>query len=178
MQMANHQDVQRKLHEEIDRVIGRERIPDLQDRPNMPYTEAVLAESQRIWLVTPIIGPRRVLRDTTLGGYTISKDTTVLLNAFSNNMDPTLYSNPTLFEPERFIKDKLYQPDKNLILFGKGKRKCPGEALAKSAMFLLFVGIMQRYRLLPMPGEKFIKVEVTAGLTLAPKPYKMLIMAR
>lgn len=87
----------------------------------MPYTEAVLAESQRIWLVTPIIGPRRVLRDTTLGGYTISKDTTVLLNAFSNNMDPTLYSNPTLFEPERFIKDKLYQPDKNLILFGKGQ---------------------------------------------------------
>jgi len=87
----------------------------------MPFTEAVLTECQRIWLVTPVIGPRRVLRDTTLGGHRIPKDSTVLLNVFCSNMNPELYSEPALFKPERFLRDGTYQPDKNLVLFGKGE---------------------------------------------------------
>lgn len=88
----------------------------------MPFTEAVLCESQRIWLVTPVIGPRRVLDDTTLGGYTIPKNTTVLLNIFYNNMNPELFPDPTLFKPERHLdKQGAYKMDQNVILFGKGK---------------------------------------------------------
>lgn len=86
----------------------------------MPFTEAVLTECQRMWVVTPIIGPRRVLADTTLGGYTIRKDTIVLINIFANNMDPKLYPDPTLFKPERFIKGDAYQLDDNVLTFGKG----------------------------------------------------------
>lgn len=88
----------------------------------MPFTEAVLVESQRMWLVTPVIGPRRVLDDTTLGGYTIPKNTTVLMNIFYNNMNPELFPDPTLFKPERHLnKDGTFRMDENIILFGKGK---------------------------------------------------------
>jgi len=59
-----------------------------------------------------------------------------------------------------------------------GKRRCPGEALARSAIFLLFVGVMQKYRLLPEPGKESIKMELTSGLILALKPYEMLILPR
>lgn len=87
----------------------------------MPFTEAVLTECQRMWVVTPIIGPRRVLADTTLGGYTIRKNTTVLMNIFANNMDPKLYPDPTSFKPERFFKDSAYQSDDHVVTFGKGE---------------------------------------------------------
>ncbi|KAL6263530.1 hypothetical protein P5V15_006319 [Pogonomyrmex californicus] len=178
LQMANYQDVQRKLHEEIDTVIGS-RFPVIEDRVKMPFTEAILTESQRLWLVTPIIGPRRVLANTILDGYKIPKNAIILMDAYCNNMNPEFFPEPTLFKPERHIlKDGTHKPHENILLFGKGKRRCPGEALARSAMFLLFVGVMQKYRLLPMPGEKFIKMELSTGLTIAPKPYEMLILPR
>ncbi|XP_032680722.1 exonuclease 1 [Odontomachus brunneus] len=176
--MVKHQDVQEKLHKEIDNVIGSERLPRLEDRINMPFTEAVLTECQRMWVVTPIIGPRRVLADTTLGGYTIRKNTIVLMDIFANNMDSKLYSDPTSFKPERFIKNNAYQSDDNVITFGKGKRRCPGEALAKSAIFLLFVGVMQKYRLLPPPDKESLELEIIFGLTIMPKPYKVLLVPR
>lgn len=178
LHMIKYQGLQNKLHKEIDNVIGPERLPNLKDATNMPFTEAILTECQRMWVVTPIIGPRRVLADTTLGGYTIRKNTTVLMNIFANNMDPNLYPDPTSFKPERFIKEGVYQSDDKLITFGKGKRRCPGEALAKSAIFLLFVGVMQKYRLLPAPNEESVKLEITSGLTIAPKPYKAFLVPR
>ncbi|XP_025265334.1 probable cytochrome P450 305a1 [Camponotus floridanus] len=179
LQIVNHQDVQRKVHEEIDVVIGPNRYPILEDGIKMPFTKAVLVEAQRMWLVTPVIGPRRVLHDTILGGYTIPKNTTVLMNVFHNNMNPELFPDPTSFKPERHLKeDGTYRMDENIILFGKGKRRCPAEAFAKNALFLLFISIMQKYRLLPVPGEKSIKAEFTSGLIIAPKPYEVLIVPR
>lgn len=86
----------------------------------LSYTEAVLEESQRLCLVTPIIGPRRVLHDTNLLGYTISKETTVLVNLWSIHMNPDHYPDPESFKPERFFKNGVYVPDPTLVLFGEG----------------------------------------------------------
>ncbi|XP_036151197.1 cytochrome P450 76A2-like isoform X2 [Monomorium pharaonis] len=71
----------------------------------MPYTEAIMTESQRIRNVGPILPPHRTVEDTILDGYKIPKDTMVLLNAESNNMDPELYPDPISFRPER--KEKM-----------------------------------------------------------------------
>ncbi|XP_036141138.1 probable cytochrome P450 305a1 [Monomorium pharaonis] len=178
-QIANHQDVQRRLHEEIDAVIGPHRVPTLEDRKKMPYTEAIMTESQRIRNVVPILPAHRTVEDTILDGYKIPKDTMVLLNAESNNMDPELYPDPISFRPERYInKDGIYQTPENLILFGKGKRRCLGEIMARSAIFLIFVGIMQKYCLLPEPGKGYVNGEFVTGLMRELKPYKMLIVRR
>ena len=50
--------------------------------------------------------------------------------------------------------------------------------MAKSAIFLFFVGVMQKFQLLPEPGKGFIQTELKSGLIQAPKPYKMLIVPR
>ncbi|KAG5310534.1 CP305 protein, partial [Acromyrmex insinuator] len=179
LQMANHQDVQRKVYEEINNVIGSHRFPKLEDKIKMPFTEATITECQRLFNVIPIIGPRRVLKDTILGNYKISKNTTVLLNMYSNNINPDFFPDPISFRPERHINENgVYQQHENIILFGKGKRRCPGEALAKSATFLFFVGIMQKFQLLPEPGKGSIQTELNIGLLCEPKPYKMLIVPR
>jgi cytochrome P450 family 2 subfamily W polypeptide 1 len=63
-------------------------------------------------------------------------------------------------------------------VFSLGKRQCPGISLAKTALFLLFTGIMQRYDLLPVPEEKPPSMQIKIGLTMSPKPYNVLLVPR
>ncbi|XP_014218915.1 methyl farnesoate epoxidase [Copidosoma floridanum] len=178
LNMLINRDAQRKLHEEIDRVIGRDKLPDLNDRPKMAYAEAVILESQRLVPVVPVIGPRRVLRDTVLLGYDVPRETVVLINLHSINHDPGLYPEPRAFRPERFLDNGLRRKDDNLLFFGKGKRQCPGVSLAKSAVFLIFVGIMQRYELVPVPGQEPPSLQVKPGMTMSAKPFDVLLVPR
>ncbi|XP_043286693.1 probable cytochrome P450 305a1 isoform X2 [Venturia canescens] len=178
LRVTVHQEVQRRLHEELDRVIGRERLPELKDRPNLPYAAAVLTESQRMQMVLPIVGPRRAWSRTHLGGYDIPKDSYLLLNVFSVFMNPKYYPEPDSFKPERFLKDGSFVHDEKLVFFGAGHRRCPGEAEAKSVLFLFFVGIMHRFQLLPKPGEGPPDTEPSQGLVISPKPYESLFVPR
>lgn len=120
LEMANDQDIQRKLHEEIDRVIGSDRFPDTNDRIKMHYTEAVITECIRKWMIVPMIN-RETLEETTIENYKVPRGTTVLFNIASNNQNASLFPDPMLFKPERFLKDGIFQIDENLIPFGKGK---------------------------------------------------------
>lgn len=177
LNMVVYQDVQRKVKEEIARNIGLDKPPQIEDKLKLPYTDAVITEVQRMWLVTPIIGPRRCFDDTSLENYVIPKNVPILVNVYSIHMDPEIFPEPSKFKPERFLKNGVHRPeDSNTILFGKGRRRCPGEALARSALFILFVGIMQKYTLLPVPGKGPTVVEAVPGLTIAPKPYEVLVV--
>ncbi|XP_020294349.1 probable cytochrome P450 305a1 [Pseudomyrmex gracilis] len=177
LEMANHQDAQLKLHEEIDRMIGPDRFPDMTDRSKMNYTEAVIIECIRKWKIFPMIN-RETVKDTIIEGYKVPRGTAVYFNTASFNHDATLFPDPMSFKPERFLKDGIFQVNENLMLFGKGKRRCPGEILARSALFFFFVGVMQKYRVLPPNNEDSIKIEVNVGLTINPKPYELLIVPR
>lgn len=84
--------------------------------------EAVINEAYRLWLVFPIIGPRRTLHNTVLDKYTIPKDATILLNVYSIDSDPNIYPEPEKFMPERFIKNGTYEPNAYSLKFGKGIR--------------------------------------------------------
>ncbi|XP_033340663.2 putative cytochrome P450 305a1 isoform X1 [Megalopta genalis] len=176
--MIIHQDVQRKLQKEIDSAIPPDRLPDTADRLKLPYAEAIISETMRIWPLFPLIAPRRVLCDTKLGSYRIPKDTVVVINNYSVNMDPELHPEPDKFDPERHIKNGIYEPDVNSIIFGMGRRKCPGAILAKTALFVIFVGVMQKFTLLPVPGKEPKSVEIIPGFSIAPKPYDALLVPR
>uniref|UniRef100_A0A667WY03 Cytochrome P450, family 2, subfamily N, polypeptide 13 n=1 Tax=Myripristis murdjan TaxID=586833 RepID=A0A667WY03_9TELE len=71
--LIKNPDVQEKVQAEIDRVIGQTRQPTMADRPNMPYTDAVIHEIQRMGNIVPLNGLRMAAKDTTLGGYFIPK---------------------------------------------------------------------------------------------------------
>ncbi|CAL7939980.1 unnamed protein product [Xylocopa violacea] len=172
------QDIQKRIHEEIDAVVPRDRFPEAKDRAKLGYVDAVITEAQRLWPVFPIIGPRRVTEDTVLDKYSIPKDSTILINTYSLSMDPNIFPEPQKFKPERHLKNGVFEPDTNIIQFGKGKRRCPGEVLAKNALFLFFVGVLQKFTLLPVPGKGPYSMEFIFGLTTVPKPYKLLTVPR
>lgn len=179
LMMLLHPDVQQKAQKEIDAVVGKDRVPQLSDKPQLPYLEAVLMELQRMYIVTPVTGPRRVTRDTILHGYNIPKDTTVLISLWSVHRDQKHWGDPDVFRPERFInKQGELIKDDWLLNFGVGKRRCLGEALGRSCVFLFSAGILQHYEILPVPGKDLPPSTPIPGITMSPPPYEVLLRPR
>ncbi|XP_018325317.1 methyl farnesoate epoxidase-like [Agrilus planipennis] len=178
--MLKYPEIQKKVQDELDEVLGRNRSPTPQDRLKLPYTEAVIMEIQRICSVAPLAVPHRTMRDTELRGYCIPKDTVVIINIYSVHMDPKFWKNPSQFHPERFLNDKgsLSIPDWYFIPFGQGKRRCLGESLAKTSLFLFFTSILNNFHIKNESPDCTGHFEIHDGLTLSPKPFKVRLVPR
>lgn len=87
----------------------------------MPYTEASIRESTRIYPITPLGIPRTCVVDTTLGGYFIPKGTLMLPCFWSAHRDLNIWKDPEEFQPERFLDEKRQLLKKDFtIAFGAG----------------------------------------------------------
>jgi cytochrome P450 len=178
LRMLMHPDVQRKVQQEIDDVIGRDRLPSMDDRSRMPYTDATIQESMRVGTPVPINAPHSCLEDATLGGYTIPKGTTLFANTWAIHHDETLFPDPHSFRPERFINaEGKFVKHEAVIPFSIGKRYCPGEPLARMEVFLYFTSILQKFNLIN-PDNQVLTTEVFTSIVDAPKPYLMRLLPR
>ncbi|XP_063231673.1 methyl farnesoate epoxidase-like isoform X2 [Bacillus rossius redtenbacheri] len=166
MYMLLHPEVQSKVHEELDRVVGRDRPVCLADKPSLPYVEAVLAETARCNTIAPLAAPHRADRDTHLGGHFIPKD-------------EAHWGDPRSFRPERHLDaDGRLRKDDWLLVFGAGKRVCVGESLARNSLFVFFANLAQRFSFQLPPGEPRPSNLALPGFTTAPQPFNLLIRPR
>ncbi|KAL6256516.1 hypothetical protein P5V15_012629 [Pogonomyrmex californicus] len=171
--------VQKKAHEEIDRVIGRDRFPTLADKPSMPYLHAIVLESIRMFVGRTLNVPHRALRDTSIAGYKIPKDTMLIVNYNTILMDET-WDNPEDFQPERFLDDdgNIVTPEK-YFPFSFGRHRCMGETLARSNIFIITATLLQAFTFSVVPGESRPSTqEFVDGATAGPKPYRALVTLR
>ncbi|KAK0176822.1 hypothetical protein PV328_000926 [Microctonus aethiopoides] len=171
-------EVQQKAQEEIDRVIGRNRLPTLSDRPRMPYVNAISLESLRMFMGRTLNVPHRTMTDANIMGYRIPKDTMIVANFNKVLMDES-WSDPEVFRPERFI-----DPEGNISLpnqyipFSIGKHRCMGEVLAKSNIFVFIATLLQAFTFSPPSIEETPTTEYTDGVTASPLPFKVLLTKR
>ena len=123
--MIHYPDVQAKMREEIDAVIGTGRLPELADRPSMPYTEAVMQEVLRMACVAPFGLPHANTKPMKIGGkWDLPAGTLVFAHLYHVLRNPDIFEDPFRFNPERYL-DKSGRYDKNLaekqIVFSVGK---------------------------------------------------------
>ncbi|XP_054459077.1 cytochrome P450 2J2-like [Anoplopoma fimbria] len=176
--MLHHPEIQEKVQAEIDRVVGQSRQPTMTDRPNMPYTDAVIHETQRIGNIVPMGFPKMANKDATVGGYFIPKGTPINTILASVLFDKNEWETPDIFNPEHFLDSEgQFRRREAFLPFSAGKRVCLGEHLAKMELFLLFTSLLQRFTFSPVPGE-MPSLEGVNGFTYSPEEFRILAEPR
>ncbi len=173
--LAQHPEIEAKVHEELDRVLGG-RQPTMADLRQLTYTEMVIKEAMRLYPPIPGIA-RESLQDTTVGGYFVPKGTIMFISLNVVHHDARYFDQPFEFRPERFSKENEKNIPKYAYLpFAGGPRVCIGNGFAMMEAVLLLATIAQRYQLKLVPGQQ-IKPEPV--LTLRPSgPVMMQLEAR
>uniref|UniRef100_A0A667WUB9 Cytochrome P450, family 2, subfamily N, polypeptide 13 n=1 Tax=Myripristis murdjan TaxID=586833 RepID=A0A667WUB9_9TELE len=176
--LIKNPDVQEKVQAEIDRVIGQTRQPTMADRPNMPYTDAVIHEIQRMGNIVPLNGLRMAAKDTTLGGYFIPKGTALMPMLTSVLFDKNEWETPDTFNPGHFLDaEGKFVRREAFLPFSAGKRVCLGEGLARMELFLFFVSLFQKFTFSTLDGVE-LDTEGVIGATHVPHPFKVYAKAR
>ncbi|XP_061167194.1 steroid 17-alpha-hydroxylase/17,20 lyase-like [Saccostrea echinata] len=179
--MSGIPEIQEKCRQEIDSVIGTRR-PSINDRPNLPFTEACVYETLRLGNVAAFGLPHSTLCDTQVGGYDIPKDTTVMINIYAIHLSPRYWKTPEKFDPYRFLTadGKLEGKPDGWLPFAAGVRSCLGEALAKSEIVTLCAYLLQRFEFRLPDGVDPDFTGVCSGLsgTEIPTSYDVVLKDR
>ncbi|EJD46763.1 cytochrome P450 [Auricularia subglabra TFB-10046 SS5] len=130
---------QQKAQEEIDRVVG-DRLPDFQDKDSLPYVEAIIRETYRVFPVTPLALPHAAEEDDEYQGMLFEKGTTVVPNVWAMMRDEKTYPDPHKFNPDRWMEggtiDRRAPDPRAAGTFGFGRRLCPGRYFADDSIYL------------------------------------------
>ena len=156
------------------------RQPTMRDAIHMPYVQACILEVCRCSAPTPLGLPHSTITDTTVNGCFVPKDTLVLVNYWSISYDENVFEESNLFHPERFLRsDNTIDSEKAKVpsTYGKGKRRCVGESLARVELFIIFTSLMQQFSFEKPPGTEINKLGDLA-LTYKPHPHKYVIRKR
>ncbi|XP_033743634.1 cytochrome P450 2B4-like [Pecten maximus] len=174
-----HPDVKERMVEEIHDVVGTSRFPTLNDKENMPYSEAVITEVIRKANVAPLSVPHSCNTDVEFRGYTIPKGAVLLLNIDSVLFDPEEFPDPDKFDPTRFLnKNEKSCRHEVFAAFSIGRRACLGETLARMELFLYLTTILQRFDLVPEHADCLPSLEGVLGVTHTPRPYNVRLVSR
>ena len=136
-------------------VVGKNRFPNLEDRPKLNYLNAVLQESLRTATLVGAGVPHYTTKDIEVGDYIIPKETAVFGSLYHIMNDSTQFKDPHAFNPDRFLDgDGKFVANDKVVAFGVGKRICLGQTLADKEFYIFCAGILQQFEIEAAPKYK------------------------
>lgn len=148
---------------------------DYKEINNLPYLDAVISETLRIYPIVAGTFSRIVTKPMSIMGYDLDPKTWVRISIYSLHHKEDLYPDSKQFKPERFLQ-RTYS-NYEYIPFGGGNRRCLGSALALLEMKLVAATILSQFELDLIKKNQMIPVR--RGLTLAPPAkFKMVVKDR
>ncbi|MED6139664.1 hypothetical protein PIB30_085971 [Stylosanthes scabra] len=170
-ELIRNPQVMEKAKKELGEIVGNNGVPiEESDISKLPYLQAVIKETLRLHPPVPFLLPRKAKSDVDIAGYTIPKDAQIMVNVWNIGRDPTLWENPTLFSPERFIGSDIDVKGRNfeLVPFGAGRRICPGLQLANRMLFLMLGSLINSFDWKLEDGMRSDDIDMTEkfGITL------------
>nr|AJG01371.1 cytochrome P450 33C9 [Bursaphelenchus xylophilus] len=170
-------ELQKKIHEELDRVIGNERMITIADRAELNYVQAVCHETQRLANLVPSNVIHATTEDVNFEGYHLKKAQSITPLISCLLYDEKIFPEPFKFDPTRFLDSEgKVQKVKELIPFSIGKRQCLGENMARMELFLFVANLTHRYHILP--GAELPDISRHHAITVHIKDFNVKIVPR
>uniref|UniRef100_A0A804M4F4 Tyrosine N-monooxygenase n=2 Tax=Zea mays TaxID=4577 RepID=A0A804M4F4_MAIZE len=177
-EMMNRPEVMQKAMEELDAVVGKDRLVQESDISGLNYLKACVREAFRLHPYHALNLPHVAMEDTVVSGYLVPKGSHVLLSRLALGRNPDVWDAPLRFRPERHLVNDddggdnhhvvLTEPDLRFISFSAGRRGCPGVSLGSSITMMLFARLLQGFAWTKPPGVRAIRLEESsASLALA-----------
>ncbi|EMD35207.1 hypothetical protein CERSUDRAFT_107188, partial [Gelatoporia subvermispora B] len=187
-----HPEVQRKAQEELDRVVGKERMPTFEDYENLPYVRAIVRETLRWRPVDPVGLVHCSTEDDHYEGYYIPKGTHCIANVWAMNHDPDVYGDDAeLFNPDRHLDEKGqlgHAPEETKgeghVSYGFGRRLCIGRNIANNSLFIDIACILWAMSIEPIKDTNGQHVMpdtvgyIFEGLVVRPLPFQIIVEPR
>lgn len=169
-ELINNPLVMDKARQEINDVVGNNRIVEESDLINLPYLQALVKETLRIHPTGPLI-VRESSENCSILGYEIQAKTQLFVNVWAIGRDPNHWANPLEFRPERFISEvgnlDVRGQHFHLLPFGSGRRGCPGTSLALQVVQTNLAVMIQCFEWKIKGGSVIVDMEEKPGLTLS-----------
>ena len=167
-----HSESVRKVQEELDSVVGKDRLPSFDDISNLPYVNAFIKEVYR-WRPIVAMGiPHSPMKDDEYLGYHIPKGASIIENQWAINLDDESFQDPYGFMPERWLQ----HPNQQISTFGFGRRTCPGKKMGQNSMFIAIARILWAYNISHCysNGKKvpIDSLDTTNNIVSAPSPFE------
>ncbi|XP_027157538.1 phenylalanine N-monooxygenase-like isoform X2 [Coffea eugenioides] len=150
-EMLNQPELLQKATQELDTVVGRDRLVQEFDLPRLKYIKACIKEAFRLHPISPFNVPHVSTQDTIVGGYFIPKGSHVLLSRLGLGRNPRIWEDPLKFKPERHLEDldelkvDLNNQELHLLSFGIGRRGCPGVQLGSTMSIMLLARLLHSF---------------------------------
>jgi cytochrome P450 len=167
--LGQNPEAEAKLHAELDSVLrdlgGQPRLPTLEDLPQLPYTEMVVAEAMRLYPPAWAMG-RQATEEIEIGPYKVPRGTFFFFSQYIVQRDPQYFPDPLSFRPERHTAEaKAARPKFAYFPFGGGGRQCIGESFAWMEAILVLATLAQRWRMDLAHNQR---IELQPKITLRP----------
>ncbi|EKM53298.1 uncharacterized protein PHACADRAFT_163592 [Phanerochaete carnosa HHB-10118-sp] len=187
--MITHPDVLQKVQAELDAVVGTERLPTFEDRPRLPYLEAVLSEVLRWSVPVPLALPHRLTEDDVYRGMRLKAGTLVFANVWNMLRNEDVWPDAHAFRPERFLEPPAAadeaaarRRDPRTYVFGFGRRRCPGVHLIEESLWIVMATMLATTELAmekdargePVPPQ----IDFNNSVFRTPTPFKCDIRPR
>ncbi|KAK4585328.1 hypothetical protein RGQ29_022836 [Quercus rubra] len=143
-ELMRHPRIMKKVQKELENVVGLERMVDESDLDSLEYLDMVVKETMRLHPALPLMVPHESLEDCTINDYHIPRKSRLLINVWAIGRDPSVWTEPDKFNPERFVGSNidLRGHDFELIPFGSGRRGCPGMQLGLTVVRLVLAQLV------------------------------------
>jgi len=174
-----HPEVQKKAQEELDRVIGNDRLPMIQDRPDLPYIQSVITEVIRMRPSLPLSLPHALIQDDVVEDqFHLPKDTLVFPNVWYMLHNPETYPEPDIFNPDRYGSSQTEMTKVEELVFGFGRRTCPGVHLAQATLFSFVSTVLATCTILPEKDGILPSTRTTHGGITFPEKFSCRLEVR
>lgn len=165
MLLSQNPEAATKLHAELDQVL-KGNLPTNADISQLPYTNAVIKESMRLYPPVSLLG-REAVEDVEIGDYLIPKGCVVMLSQWVMHHSPKYFDEPETFQPERWLGDLEKELPRGVYFpFGDGPRVCIGKGFALMEAVLILATVAQKYELTLVPEHPIVP---QPSITLRPE---------